>query len=172
MDEPARAQGVDDVTALLVGLYPQLVATLRMYNGNAAMAEDVAQEALARAWERREQLEVMTDPRSWVFRVAMNRVRSLHRRLRLELRYSGASRNDVRGDSTLEMLEDTLVIRAALGKLPRRQCSAIALRYYGDLSVEETAKVMGCAQGTVKALTSQALATLRSQLGGESDGTR
>ena len=49
--------------------------------------------------------------------------------------------------------------------LPLRQRTALVLRYYSDLSVQETADVMGCAPGTVKSLTSQALAALRQTAG-------
>jgi RNA polymerase sigma factor (sigma-70 family) len=75
-------------------------------------------------------------------------------------------------DLANEDIEDALVIRAALLKLPPRQRSAVVLRYYGDLSVDETAEVMDCAPGTVKALTSQAMASLRSLLEGETGGTQ
>jgi RNA polymerase sigma factor (sigma-70 family) len=45
--------------------------------------------------------------------------------------------------------------------LPRRQRAALVLRYFSDLSVDRTAEVLGCAPGTVKSLTSQAIASLR-----------
>jgi hypothetical protein len=41
------------------------------------------------------------------------------------------------------------------------------LRYFNDLSVADTAEVLGCAEGTVKALTNQAVANLRRRLGTE-----
>ncbi|MST32508.1 hypothetical protein GHK86_07205 [Acidimicrobiaceae bacterium USS-CC1] len=57
----------------------------------------------------------------------------------------------------------------ASGQRPGRQRDAVALRYVADLSVEDTAKVMGCAPGTVKALTHQALAAMRIRLREEAD---
>jgi RNA polymerase sigma-70 factor (sigma-E family) len=165
-----QAEGDDAITALLAGLYPRLVAALSFYTGNRAIAEDVAQDALVRAWERRDELALLGDPRSWVFRVAMNRSRSMHRRLRVELKHRRTMK--ATADLANEDIEDALVIRAALLKLPPRQRSAVVLRYYGDLSVDETAEVMDCAPGTVKALTSQAMASLRSLLEGETGGTQ
>lgn len=64
---------------------------------------------------------------------------------------------------------DRVAVTAALRKLPGRQRVAVALRYFADLSVEDTAKVMGCAPGTVKALTHQALAAIRIRLREEPD---
>ena len=60
---------------------------------------------------------------------------------------------------------ERLALRAVVAGLPRRQREAVVLRYLVDLSVSETAAVMGCAEGTVRALTSQALSSLRTQLG-------
>jgi RNA polymerase sigma factor (sigma-70 family) len=54
-------------------------------------------------------------------------------------------------------------VRAAILELPPRQRQAVVLRYHADLTVEDTAAVMRCAPGTVKALTSQALANLRAR---------
>ncbi|HEY9476006.1 MAG TPA: SigE family RNA polymerase sigma factor [Mycobacteriales bacterium] len=51
-----------------------------------------------------------------------------------------------------------------LDELPPRRRAAIVLRYYCDLSVEETAEALGVSSGTVKSLTSRGLLTLRTQL--------
>lgn len=52
-------------------------------------------------------------------------------------------------------------MRDAVAALPTRQRTAVLLRYYADLSVRDTTAVMGCAEGTVKALTFKAIAALR-----------
>ena len=54
-----------------------------------------------------------------------------------------------------------MVVVQALERLPARQRQAVILRFLDDLSVADTARVMGCAQGTVKAHTSRALVSLR-----------
>jgi RNA polymerase sigma factor (sigma-70 family) len=48
----------------------------------------------------------------------------------------------------------------ALHRLPRRQREALVLRFYADLSEEETARVMGVSRGTVKSTTHRAIAAL------------
>ena len=62
-------------------------------------------------------------------------------------------------------LEERQVVRAALGRLPRRQQAVLVLRFFYDLPVDEVATTLGCSTGTVKSQTSRGLATLRRLLG-------
>jgi len=57
-------------------------------------------------------------------------------------------------------------MRAALAAVPPRQRATLVLRYWADLSVEETANVLGCSAGTVKSQTARGLACLREVLNG------
>ncbi|TQS46816.1 SigE family RNA polymerase sigma factor [Cryptosporangium phraense] len=57
-----------------------------------------------------------------------------------------------------------VAVRRALAGLPPRQRAVIALRYYSDLSVEETGETLGCSPGTVKSQTAKGLAALRRAL--------
>jgi RNA polymerase sigma-70 factor (sigma-E family) len=61
--------------------------------------------------------------------------------------------------------DEVLDVRAALVALPARQRATLVLRFYCDLSVEQTAELLGCSTGTVKSQTAKGLAALRNQLG-------
>jgi RNA polymerase sigma-70 factor (sigma-E family) len=61
-------------------------------------------------------------------------------------------------------LELGLDLKTALSRLPPRQRATVVLRFYCDLSVEQTAQVMGCSTGNVKSQSSRGLATLRNLL--------
>ncbi|MFF1606557.1 SigE family RNA polymerase sigma factor [Amycolatopsis sp. NPDC058278] len=61
-------------------------------------------------------------------------------------------------------VELALDLRAALAQLPARQRATVVLRYFGDLSVAETARALGCSPGTVKSQTAKAVDALRELL--------
>lgn len=62
--------------------------------------------------------------------------------------------------------DDRDVLVAALRRIPPRQRAVLVLRYWEDLSVEETARLLGCAAGTVKSQAARGLAALRPLLAG------
>lgn len=135
----------------------RLVAALTLYTGDRDVAEELAQEALARAWERWARVGAMSSPEGWVFRTARNLAVSRWRRRAIERRAR-------RGPSDVSVLDpaEAVAIRDAVAALPERQRATIVARFYLGLSVAETARELDCAEGTVKAATSQALDRLRS----------
>src|SRR6266511_2866664 len=66
--------------------YPKLVAGLTFVCGSRAAAEDAAQEALARCWERSSRGDAIDSPQAWMTTVALNLARSRWRRMRAESR--------------------------------------------------------------------------------------
>jgi RNA polymerase sigma-70 factor (sigma-E family) len=69
------------------------------------------------------------------------------------------------GTASLGDAEAALDLRAAMRALPPRQRATVVLRFYLDLTVEQTAQILDCTPGTVKSQTAKALARLRSGLG-------
>jgi RNA polymerase sigma-70 factor (ECF subfamily) len=138
--------------------YTEVVRVAFLVTGDREEALDVAQETFARAYERWGQVSTMENPVGWLIRVATNLSLS-HRRW------------SVRRAHTLPAPEaDTPVlgdpsIQTALSLLTPAQRAAVVLRFYLDMSIEETARTLGKRQGTVRALTSQGVARLREQLG-------
>jgi RNA polymerase sigma-70 factor (sigma-E family) len=152
-----------ELDAFCATVRPRLVGTLALYCGDAAVGEELAQETLARVWARWPRVRHLQSPAGWAHRVGINLARS-HLRRRLVARRARA-----RLGVDIEALhehdrEAALDVRRAVAGLPPRQRAALVLRYYTDLSVDETADVLGCAPGTVKSLTHKALATLRQRL--------
>jgi RNA polymerase sigma-70 factor (ECF subfamily) len=149
----------DHVDAVYSRLFPKLVGAVSLYCGDRWVAEEIAQEALSRLWEQSSTREIGS-PDAWSYRVAFNLANSWFRRRAIERRVRAEREMVIAGVDDASV--DDVVVRAAIDRLPPRQREAIVLRYFADLSVEETATVMRCAAGTVKAHTHKALAALAS----------
>ncbi|MBL8777149.1 MAG: sigma-70 family RNA polymerase sigma factor [Acidimicrobiales bacterium] len=155
------AQDHDEVEAFCRDAWPRLVAGLVVWCDSRAVAEELAQETLVRVWERWSQVAETRDPDAWMWRVAINLSRSSWRRSMAErraLRRAGGLR--VRVPEAPTALDEDLL--AAVRSLPERQRRAVVLRHVVDLPVAVVAEAMGCADGTVRALTHQGLERLRS----------
>jgi RNA polymerase sigma factor (sigma-70 family) len=144
-------------------VHPQLVRSLALYCGDAGIAEELAQEALLRAWDRWGSVGQMANPTGWVYRVGLNLATSRARRTAIERRASTLSTKEQ--SDCHESIDDAIVVRAAVASLPPRERAAIVLRYFADFSVDDTALAMRCKAGTVKSLTFQAVRRLHELLG-------
>lgn len=125
--------------------------------GEAASAEDIAQDALSRVATRFATLDA---PWPYTRAAIVNTSRSHHRRLRREAvrnRSASTPELDASDRTAFELLD-------IVDKLPFRQKTVIVLRYYEDLSEREIADVLGCRPGTVKSLASRALARLAQEV--------
>ena len=129
--------------------------------GDRGEAEDVAQEACARAYSRWSTIRDHAEP--WCVRVASNLALDL-----LRARSRATRRNErIAAEATFRpgaSADDRLDLYAALSKLPKRQRESVVLRYLGDLSEAQTADVMGVSVGSVKTHSSRGIAALREAL--------
>lgn len=134
--------------------------------GDRALAEDLVQNAFAKAWLRWPRLSgdgFATD--AYVRRMIVNEHRSWWRR--------AFRRHETTMDAVPERADRNPVgqpgasdpdLWQAVAALPPRQRAVVALRFIADADVAETAALLRCSEGTVKSQTSKALATLRRHL--------
>lgn len=145
----------------LEALIPQLRAFARSLCGQRDFADDLAQEALLKAWAARDRFEAGTNLRAWVFIILRNVFLSQMRR------------NRFRGDWNEETAERTLSaparqeqqmqmsdLQRSLMRLPPAQREALILIGAGGLAYEEVAEICGCAVGTVKSRVARARVAL------------
>jgi RNA polymerase sigma-70 factor (sigma-E family) len=152
-----------ELEALCREQWPRLVGILSLHTGDARLAEDLAQETLARLCRDWRQVQRLDSPSAWTVRVAINLANSYWRRVRVQRRVE----TQIEGMAGVEADESdplsALAVREAVSALPSRQRAALVLRYFGDFSVGEVAQILGCPEGTVKTLTRAAIAALRTQ---------
>jgi RNA polymerase sigma-70 factor (ECF subfamily) len=129
--------------------YRRVVELAYALSGNRAGAEDIAQEAFLRAHQDWRRVGRYQYPGAWVRRVAVNLATSAVRRRLIEAR--ALARFWSWEPALAELPASGADFWRAVRSLPRRQAQAVALHYLEDLSVAEIAKVLGCAEGTVKA---------------------
>ena len=133
---------MDDFEAFFDQHYGSTLRAVSLTIGNSERAEDLTQEAFARAFRRWSSVAKLERPVAWVYVVALNAERKRWRRERAP--ESGIP--DVVPDVAGGVLR-TIVVRDALDRLPPRQRAAVVLRYLGDLTVADIAEVMVCAEG-------------------------
>ncbi|MEM9414601.1 MAG: sigma-70 family RNA polymerase sigma factor [Planctomycetota bacterium] len=134
-------------------------------------AKDAAQETAMRFLKALPQFRGDSKLKTWSLGIATNVCRERRRqRTPLALAEPHTDPDPSPGPRrTAELKEQRERLLAVLGDLPDRQREAVALRYFEQLSVRDTAEAMGCAEGTVKATLSQAIRSLRQRMGVDDD---
>jgi RNA polymerase sigma factor (sigma-70 family) len=142
--------------------------TAYLITGNAADAEDAAQEGFVKAYYALGRFRSGAPLRPWLLQIvaneARNRRRSAGRREGLALRVAAEEPSGDAAPSPEAALldaEQREALLARVNSLPEDQRVVLALRYFLDLSEEETANVLEIRPGTVKSRTARALERLR-----------
>jgi RNA polymerase sigma-70 factor (ECF subfamily) len=146
----------------LVALIPQLRAFARTLAGDPTAADDLAQDAMMKAWDARASFEIGTNMKAWTFMILRNQFYSEKRRSwrQVQLDQEAAERTLVAIDDPASPVAlDEL--RLGLGMLPAEQREALILVGAGGFAYEEAAEICGCAVGTVKSRVSRARRALQ-----------
>jgi RNA polymerase sigma-70 factor (ECF subfamily) len=149
----------------LIALIPHMRAFARSLCGNSAAADDLAQDALAKALKARESYQLGTNMKGWLFMILRNQFYSERRR---SWRVSPLDQ-DV-AERTLHAVDDPSSalelndVRMALKMLPDVQREALVMVGAGGFSYEEAAAVAGVAVGTVKSRVCRARRALQTVL--------
>lgn len=159
--EPRRAMTEDETRAFkaeLTSLLPQVRAFARfLCQGNRAAADDLAQDALMRAWAARASFQPGSQMRAWLFVIIRNVFYSDRRKAwRSVALDQEAAERTLKQESGQAQTLDLDDVRRALNLLPPDQREALVLVTAGGLSYEEAAEVCGCAVGTIKSRVNRA----------------
>ncbi|MFD3624203.1 SigE family RNA polymerase sigma factor [Streptomyces sp. NPDC058698] len=159
-DVPRGGRGADEhveFDAFYAESVGRLIGQLYAMTGDLAEAQDVVQEAFARAWERRAELDLNGAPEAWVRTVAWRLAVSRWRRVRTALAF--ARRQGPPAPAPPPEPHHVLLVQA-LRQIPEAHRRAVVLHHLCDLTVEQVAAEAGCPVGTVKVHLSRGRAAL------------
>jgi RNA polymerase sigma-70 factor (ECF subfamily) len=143
--------------AFYLGTNRRVLHQMYAMTGNLADAQELVQEAYARAWQRWSTVATYDDPEAWVrtvaWRLAASRWRKAKNGVSAMLRHGPPEHSP-------EPSIDNVALVAALKAIPEAQRRAIVLYHLGGLSVAEVAHETGSPEGTVKARLSRGRAAL------------
>ncbi|GIJ72570.1 SigE family RNA polymerase sigma factor [Virgisporangium ochraceum] len=158
---------IERFESFYLGSRQRVLGCVYMATGDLGEAQDAVQEAYVRAWQRWRRFDRGSDPEAWVrlvaTRIAISRWRSLRSRARAYLRH-GVSAAVPPPDP------DRVDLVAAMRRLSPDQRMAIALHYFGGMSVAEVAEQTGAPTGTIKARLARGRAALAPYLAGPTEG--
>jgi RNA polymerase sigma-70 factor (ECF subfamily) len=136
-------------------------------------ADDLAQDAMLRAWKHRAAYQPGTNMKAWVFTILRNLFLSGKRRSwRNQPLDPLVAENTLVANDNPYASEELLDVRNAIQQLPSDQRTALVLVGAAGLTYDETAKICGCEIGTVKSRVSRARAALLVLLKGNGAGQR
>lgn len=145
----------------LAGLIPHLRAFARSLCNNASEADDLAQEALVKAWQARDRFEPGTNLKAWVFMILRNHFYSERRKA---WRKNETSDDGLESMATMPAGQDAILeladLKHAMSALPPEQREALILVGAGGFAYEEVAEICECAVGTIKSRVNRARAAL------------
>ncbi len=139
------------------GNYERLLRAMYLVTGSREEAEDLAQDAFVRAYERWDRVRRMANPAGYAYRTALNRHRSMLRRLGVAARRRPVT---AAGDA-VEAADQRDELRRALATLPEGQRAALALVEWLGMTDEEAGGILGVKPVTVRVRISRAHQALR-----------
>lgn len=158
-----------DFEALFRDVFPRLVSLGALKTGRVDVARDLAQETMARAHARWDELSAYDAPAAWCHTVMVNLLIDHHRSRAAEQRavdrLAGAPEPVLPATPALEEWAELVA------PLPERQRTIVTLYYADDLTVGQIAQLLDTSRGAIKAALFKARRTLRRRLDEEtSDG--
>lgn len=158
--------GATDAYSELVARYHQpLIAISMRYSNDRSQAEDIAQEALLKAFEKLATFQFRSAFKSWLYRIAINTAKN---RLRKKKPVVDIEKVVIvvepEYEKDLIQAELLVKVRSWVEQLPKKQKQAMQLRVYEEMNFADVAKAMDCPYDTAKANYRHGLMNLRKSM--------
>ena len=145
--------------------YPRLIRFLAVQCNDSFLVEYVADDAIMAAWVYWDRLIAFERPDSWLFKVALRKLRRAEVKVRESSRHRQVNMIDEEQETSAvsndRWVKDHAVLLTALRGLPRRQTEVISLHSLLDYSLGETAEILDVTEGSVKFHLNEGLKLLR-----------
>jgi RNA polymerase sigma-70 factor (ECF subfamily) len=170
MDRTVERTTLDEVTEVIIPVTfeeffttnsEDLYGSLWLVTRHRFEAEEIAQEAFLKVWERWDRVTEMDDPVGYLYRTAMNVWRSRGRRAAVAIR---RVIHAIQADDGLAHIEERDVVVRALAPLTPRQRAALVLTDLLGLTSEEAGKALGVRPSTVRVLAARGRERLREEM--------
>ncbi len=159
---------LEEFRAQMIALIPSLRAFARGLCRDRDLADDLAQEAMMRAWAARNSFTLGTNFRAWMFMIVRNQFYTSKRKsARLASWDPEAAERLLVQPPNQEMHFNLLDLDKALNRLPVQQREMLLLVAGAGMSYEEASDVAGCSLGTVKSRLARGRAALMRLIEGE-----
>jgi RNA polymerase sigma-70 factor (ECF subfamily) len=163
---PAEEADVGEAPPSFEGFYEatfrRLFTALCLVTGDRHEAEEIAQDAFVRMYERWDRVGGLADPTGYLFRVSMNLFRSRYRRASLGLRRTFLLAPAASDD--LAAVEARDEVAHLLRELDPKQRAAVLLTAILDFSAEEAGRMLGMQASSVRSLTTRARARMKDKV--------
>lgn len=146
-----------------------LLTFIQRMVGDRHRGEELFQEVFLTVWIKRGQYDLIRPFKPWLYTIALNKCRAVHRSRQPVLVNLSQEADDHRstGNSPVEQaiaMETAAQVTAAVGRLPEKQRAVVALHVWQGLPYSEIAEMLECTEATARSHMSHGLAALRKQL--------
>jgi RNA polymerase sigma-70 factor, ECF subfamily len=159
---PAQPAALESFDEFVLQNHERLYGALCLLTRDRYEAEEIAQEAFVRIFERWDRVRLVEDPVGYLFRTALNLARKRYRRALLAIR---RATNVTPRDDFAEQVETRDLVIRAVSKLPPDQRAALIVTSLLGYPSEEAARILGARPSTVRARATRARAALRDAIG-------
>jgi RNA polymerase sigma-70 factor (sigma-E family) len=162
-----RATDKAEYTEFAAATGRRLRRTAYLMCGDWHRAEDAAQDALLRVYRRWTKLNRTTGLTTYAHRAVVSAVLDQAKRPWRREHSTAATTDPSTTPEPGSAVDNRLLVIQALAAVPPGQRACVVLRYYADLSITDTAEILGISPGAVKSQTSSGLGRLRELLGSD-----
>ncbi len=144
----------------------ELLRVCFIYLRERHLAEDAVQETFLKAYKALPDFREESLYKTWLTRIAINTCRDMRRRAYFRLVLHGFSGERAPAED-FEEREESMLVTAAIAKLPEKLKTAVILYYYQDMTVDDAAETLGISQSSFSERLKRAREKLRETLKGE-----